>query len=432
MKSAHCIALLILLLSLYPIKGTAEQLDNPGVSAKVESAKNKLDDIQKNIDREKIEYAKRLETQDRKTRLLEKEIKKIQSAADNQLISLEKLQSDLKLWEDQHYYQRNLLINFHQYYQESTDEPDQNTTLATFSGALDDIRNNLSPRWQEQTITSIGGKNISADVLDLGVHRYFISNEESGFLQGQKPPFRAHYLFSGDDHQATINLQTTGHTTLKIDPSQGRAVELELAEESVLAHLEKGGVWIIPILGFGAIALIIALGKAVQLVRLPKLSEKTMNNIETLLGDNTERSKKLLRSLSGEMENVYYDLLRIVLDQPASTSRDDLLINRIHKERRTCEKFLTIITVTAAVSPLLGLLGTVSGMIETFKMLSIFGNSDPVAISGGISEALVTTELGLIVAIPALVTGALLSRRVKSHLHQVEETAIAMNAKSAA
>ncbi len=63
----------------------------------------------------------------------------------------------------------------------------------------------------------------------------------------------------------------------------------------------------------------------------------------------------------------------------------------------------------AAVSPLLGLLGTVTGMISTFDVITEFGTGNPKLLSGGISEALVTTELGLIVAIPALLLGHLLS-----------------------
>jgi len=78
----------------------------------------------------------------------------------------------------------------------------------------------------------------------------------------------------------------------------------------------------------------------------------------------------------------------------------------------------------AAVSPLLGLLGTVSGMIETFKMMTLFGSGDPEVVSGGIAQALVTTELGLVVAIPALILNAVLSRKAKSYYAELENFAI--------
>jgi biopolymer transport protein ExbB len=86
---------------------------------------------------------------------------------------------------------------------------------------------------------------------------------------------------------------------------------------------------------------------------------------------------------------------------------------------------LAFIGTTAAVSPLLGLLGTVTGMITTFELITIFGTGDARNLSSGISEALVTTEFGLIVAIPALILHAILSRKANSLLGTMEQQAIA-------
>ena len=97
-----------------------------------------------------------------------------------------------------------------------------------------------------------------------------------------------------------------------------------------------------------------------------------------------------------------------------------ILLHNKHK----LDYWLGAIAITAAVSPLLGLLGTVSGMIETFKLMTLFGAGDPAAVSGGISQALVTTELGLVVAIPALLLHALLSRRVKTYYGQLESCGV--------
>jgi len=81
---------------------------------------------------------------------------------------------------------------------------------------------------------------------------------------------------------------------------------------------------------------------------------------------------------------------------------------------------LPIIAVTAATSPLLGLLGTVSGMIATFNLITLFGSGDPKPLAGGISEALVTTLFGLVVAIPALILHAFLSRRSQGIVQTTE------------
>ncbi|MEM9304170.1 MAG: MotA/TolQ/ExbB proton channel family protein, partial [Pseudomonadota bacterium] len=88
---------------------------------------------------------------------------------------------------------------------------------------------------------------------------------------------------------------------------------------------------------------------------------------------------------------------------------EDIVSEEILHESATLNRFGTAILVIAAVAPLLGLLGTVTGMISTFDIITEFGTGDPKLLSGGIAIALVTTELGLIVAIPTLLIGNLLT-----------------------
>src|SRR5690606_41120684 len=103
---------------------------------------------------------------------------------------------------------------------------------------------------------------------------------------------------------------------------------------------------------------------------------------------------------------------------------DDLLFNCLQSSKFKPERLLGAIAVVASIAPLLGLLGTVSGMIETFKMMTLFGSGDPEVVSGGIAQALITTELGLVVAIPALILHALLSRKARNYYHQLEALAL--------
>ncbi len=94
-----------------------------------------------------------------------------------------------------------------------------------------------------------------------------------------------------------------------------------------------------------------------------------------------------------------------------------------HPYRLECEKWSTTIRTIVIVAPLAGLLGTVAGMIETFDALgsmSLFSQSG--GIAGGISQALVTTQMGLAVAIPGLVVGRLLDRRAEEVLDKLEAT----------
>jgi biopolymer transport protein ExbB len=77
--------------------------------------------------------------------------------------------------------------------------------------------------------------------------------------------------------------------------------------------------------------------------------------------------------------------------------------------------------VLAAVAPLLGLLGTVTGMINTFQTITLYGTGDPRMMSGGISEALITTQLGLAVAVPIMILHHILERRVDALMGDMEE-----------
>jgi biopolymer transport protein ExbB len=111
------------------------------------------------------------------------------------------------------------------------------------------------------------------------------------------------------------------------------------------------------------------------------------------------------------------------------TRREELenaLQEAILKEIPSMERFLSTLGLLAAIAPLLGLLGTVTGMIDTFHVITLHGTGDPRMMSGGISEALVTTMLGLTVAIPLMLAHTLLSRTVENRISQMEEKAVAL------
>jgi biopolymer transport protein ExbB len=105
---------------------------------------------------------------------------------------------------------------------------------------------------------------------------------------------------------------------------------------------------------------------------------------------------------------------------------ENALQEAILKEIPPMERFLSTLGMLAAIAPLLGLLGTVIGMIETFHVITLHGTGDPRLMSGGISEALVTTMLGLSVAIPLMLSQTLLNRAVDKHIGQMEEKAVSL------
>jgi len=104
---------------------------------------------------------------------------------------------------------------------------------------------------------------------------------------------------------------------------------------------------------------------------------------------------------------------------------EEALYEEYLRAKPKLERGLSWVAIAAATAPLLGLLGTVTGMIHTFKLINIFGTGDAKSLSSGISEALVTTEFGLVVAIPALILHALLSRKIRGILSTMEMASIA-------
>jgi biopolymer transport protein ExbB len=96
------------------------------------------------------------------------------------------------------------------------------------------------------------------------------------------------------------------------------------------------------------------------------------------------------------------------------------------RQRPRLRRFLPVITILAATAPMLGLLGTVSGMVASFDVLTVFGTGNAKALSGGISKALITTQSGLLVGIPGLFMGRMLSRRAHAIERRLTETVLAL------
>ncbi len=199
-------------------------------------------------------------------------------------------------------------------------------------------------------------------------------------------------------------------------------------EKSVVDVINSGGMigWVIVVLGL--VALVLAALRSAFLMSASKSTGNLAKSaLEKLLKDGKEGALNFLKSEKGSTARVLKATIRN-LDRDREHIEDIVSESVMHESGRL-DRFGSVILVIAAVAPLLGLLGTVTGMIATFDIITEFGTGDPKLLSGGISIALVTTELGLIVAIPVLMVGNLLSgwaERIKdsmehSALHVINE-----------
>ena len=210
---------------------------------------------------------------------------------------------------------------------------------------------------------------------------------------------------------------------LPLDTTLDNAVAIAATKESLVEHIQKGGIWIYPILMFAFVSLTVALFKAFEIISLPKPKEGILGEVLSLLASkNKEGAAKVAHGAQGPVGRMLQQGVKFSDHDPELV--EEILYETMVETQPKVMRLLPFISVTAAVAPLLGLLGTVTGMINTFNRIKIFGTGDAKSLSGGISEALITTEFGLIVAIPSLLLYAMLSRSAKGYLARMEKISI--------
>ncbi len=225
--------------------------------------------------------------------------------------------------------------------------------------------------------------------------------------------------------QADISALAEGKAaSAAFDPSMGAARILDEVDSSPIEHIQKGGFWIYPILLLALIATLAALMKWLQLLRIKPIKTALIRKVLQQVQNN--QPKEALAGLK-KIRHPAGRVLRRAIKMGSSSADDveEALYEEYLKVMPPLERGLPLIAIASATAPLLGLLGTVTGMIHTFSLINIFGTGDAKSLSSGIAEALVTTEFGLIVAIPALILHALLSRKVSGIRTATEMASIA-------
>ena len=196
-----------------------------------------------------------------------------------------------------------------------------------------------------------------------------------------------------------------GIETAAIDPSRGALLGLLVQTPSLGERINQGG-----LVGYVIISLLI-FGIIMAIIRIVKLSI-TATQVKNQRNTSTaDPSNPLGRIMEAYNQNKALDVENLQL------KLDDAIL----KELPNLERGLSTIKVLAAISPMLGLLGTVTGMIETFQAITLFGTGDPKMMAGGISQALITTVLGLTSAIPLILLHSIASGRSKAVIEVLEE-----------
>ena len=208
--------------------------------------------------------------------------------------------------------------------------------------------------------------------------------------------------------------------SIPIDVTGGKAIQLTEVKGSLLDHFKKGGPVGLVIACLGAFALFTGLLKLWDLRKLsvdqPRAVKQKLDALQVSNHTIDESQFSGLRKSVKELFSIgvkHVGKSRELLEEMLYAQ---VLLLRYHHERR-----LPMLRVIAAAAPLLGLLGTVVGMIKTFTLITVFGTGNAAKLSSGISEALVTTEMGLIVAIPTLVVYGYLAQQTERRLSLLEK-----------
>lgn len=235
------------------------------------------------------------------------------------------------------------------------------------------------------------------------------STEGNVFATALKQPPRR-YLASANNFDAADR----GLVKVMIDPARGQLLSMLTQKPELKERIRQGGIIGYIILGLGGAGLLLCLVRYGYLSLVLSRIKKQACNLKTLKKNNP----------LGRIAIVYHQI-----QHKSKEQKEVIWEEAILKEIPRVEKYNTLIKLLAAISPLLGLLGTVTGMIITFQSITLFGTSDPKLMAGGISTALITTVLGLSVAIPLLFAYTFIAAKSKRIIDVIEHQSIGLIAK---
>lgn len=434
--------------------GWATGLETVVVTAQadLQAALAELTATRQQVEAERLPLARRLRELEQQVLDKRRELERAQRFQENQLVELNALKADVKRRSDEVKFLGALLAE----YMRAFETRIHISESARFKHAVDSAKraaesSDLSEadRLARQAALlavafdrlegALGGERFAGRALSpagrlehgqfalVGPLALFASDESAaaGIVELQLGSPEPTVLSVPAEFTAAIQQVTrTGAGEIPFDSTVGNALKISATRDDLWTHIKKGGPVMVPILLLGLTALSIFVARWVVISRIRVATPADLQAILTALrrGDRTKAIAHA-RGIAGPVG----DMLQAAIEHCREQKEyiEEVMYEKMLATRPKLERLLPFIALSAAAAPLLGLLGTVTGMINTFNMITVFGTGDPKTLAGGISEALITTEFGLIVAIPSLLLHAVLSRRVRGVLASMEQTAVA-------
>ena len=434
-----------------PAEGT---FDRAGltVQKQLEQSLAELTALREKIVMEKIPLSRKLSDLEDELTAVRREYLTTTRTLDSRTLDLSNLTSEIKSREAEKDYLSNLLseytrkldsslhvVELHRYEEvlDAAKLAPENSNLsdmqvfaaqaALVSASLERLENALGGDKFSGSAVGPGGIMKDGSFVLIGPAAVFLSDDgevvgNAELRIGSLEPNVIAFDEPADGKAAAAVVQNAGGT-LPFDPTLGNAHKMAATQETIWENIQKGGLTMVPILGLAGCALLVALFKWVQLSRLKSPTDEQIHVLLKAVSDrDADTATEVAASIKGPaggMLSAGIDVIRYPRDLI-----EEVMFEKVLAAKLKLETLLPFVSITASAAPLLGLLGTVTGIINTFKLITVFGSGDVKSLSGGISEALVTTMWGLIVAIPALLLYAFLSRKARGMVDQMEKAAV--------
>lgn len=257
-------------------------------------------------------------------------------------------------------------------------------------------------------VIKLGGEKVTQEVTRIGSFNLVSNGEYVAYdIENQvikELPKQPEARFV--DSAAELEAASSGFVPFALDPTRGQLLALQIQVPTLEERVHQGGLPGYVIIGLGIVALVIAV---VKFVALTLTGMKVTAQAKSAGSPDGSNPLGRIINVYRENEGVDNETLQLKIDEA------------IMKEQPSINRFIGFIKIISMVAPLLGLLGTVIGMIVTFQAITLFGTGDPKTMAGGISQALITTVLGLVVAIPTVLLHYFVNTRAQGIMQILNE-----------
>lgn len=267
-------------------------------------------------------------------------------------------------------------------------------------------------------VIKLDGEEAVQDVIRIGTYNlvsegvYVTYDIQSQIIKELPKQPAGRFVSSADELQES----TSGFVPFGLDPTRGQLLALQIQVPTLEERVHQGGTPGYVIVALGIIAILLSTERFITLTLTGNKVNAQAKNVGT---PNANNPLGRVLAIYHQNKDIDAETLQLKLDEA------------ILKEQPAINARISFIKIISMVAPLLGLLGTVIGMIVTFQAITLFGTGDPKTMAGGISQALVTTVLGLTVAIPTVLLHSIVHSRAMSIMHILLEQSAGLIAEHA-